>query len=68
VSGITNSRGPLSCKANKLTHFNPVANVLYVTLSSKFVRDGTVHHFEWNRTGLGGLQAKYKEKGKTLDR
>jgi len=58
VSGITNSRGPLSCKANKLIHFNPVPNVLYVTLCSKFVRDGTTHHFEWNRTGLGGSPGK----------
>jgi len=49
VPGITNSRGPLSLKANKLIHFGPVARVLYVTLCSKFARDGTVHHFEWNR-------------------
>jgi hypothetical protein len=45
-----------------------VATVLCVTLCSKFVRDGTVHHFEWNRAGLGGLHAEYKEKDKTLNR
>jgi hypothetical protein len=62
VTEITKDRGPPSCKANKLIRFSPVASVLYVTVCSKFVRDGNIHHFEWNRASLYGLQAEYKQK------